>query len=150
MAAGKPALLVPFAAAVAFAVALPAAAQTRPGKMPVRGITAANDQMPSGYYSTAHRRGGYARQPAQVLPEPALPTRPAPPAPNATPATAATPAATPAADQTAAPADAATAPPALQVPPPEMISQLMMRNLEKYQAMTRSANRPASQTNYIN
>ncbi len=118
-----------------------AAAQSRPGKMPVRGITAANDQMPSGYYSTAHRRSGYARQPAQVLPEPALPTRPAPPAANATPA------ATPA---PAAAADAATEPPALQVPPPEMISQMMMRNLEKYQAMTRSANRPASQTNYIN
>ena len=144
------------------------AAQGRAGKMPARGTVVANTEMPAGYYAGNRRFGGYARASA---PPPASPpaTRPAGTANPRTwqsltqgaPETAQSQAQSQAQAQPQAQANAAgqpqppatataTTPPAPQVPPPEMISQLMMRNLEKYQAMSRTAGRPTSAANYLN
>ena len=151
-------------AQVGNAAAAPAAASPdRAGRMPIRGAVNPNPQMPAGYYNAGNRFGNLARSAPQTPGNTTLPTRPAPPVGPGTwrrlapggqdNATAQAQAQAPSQAQPAA-SDQAKAAAATQqlppIPPPEAISQLMMRNLEKYQAMSRSAERPASQTNYIN
>ena len=148
--------------------------QRPPGRMPARGTTAPKNEMPTGYYDTKPRYGGYVRATAMVPSSAPLQTRPAPPAGPGTwkplvmggSADAQTLALTQAQAQAQAqtqtqPQAPIEAPPQLQpsntgtqtaatVPPPEMISQLMMRNLDKYQAMSRNGGRGTNQSIYVN
>ncbi len=114
--------------------------QARSGKMPVWGAVGAAPPMPSGYYSPRFR-GAYNHAGSAAVP---------PPQTEAQPTTADVPGAAPSQGQTLGQTanTANQAPP--QIPPPEVISQLMIRNLEKYQAMTRNANRSPGPGNYIN
>ena len=112
------------------------ATQSRAGKMPVRGSINPNSEMPAGFYAPNHRYGGFAHAPVRTPGQPQAPAQ------------------TQALAQTQAQGITQAATPGAQTPPappsPEAISQMMIRNLEKYQAMSRRADRPTSQTNYIN
>ena len=141
----------------------------RPAKMPARGTINPNPQMPAGYYSTSRRNGGYLRPTPQAFGNTTPPTRPAPPVTPGTWRPLSLGGQDGAQAQDQGQAQAQTQPPAgaqpntagaqpnttgapqpPAIPPPEMISQLMMRNLEKYQAMSRGAERTGNQANYIN
>ena len=105
-----------------------------------RNIALGEEPPPPGQPQTPAQTQAQAQPQTQAQPQARPQARPAPPPPAALPQPP---------GRSFIPASAA-APGQPPIPPPEMVSQLMMRNLEKYQAMARSADRPPAQTSYLN